>query len=54
MANTKPKTKTDYIHCRANPKLKEAAMRVAQHEGKSLSDLIADALKFYVKARYPA
>ena len=52
MANTKPKSKTDFIHCRANPKIKEAAMNLAKHEGKSLSDLIADALKFYVQSRY--
>lgn len=52
MANTKPKEKTDFIHCRASPKLKSAAMRVAQHEGKSLSNLIADALKFYVSSKY--
>lgn len=27
-------------------------MKVARHENKSLSDLIADALKFYVQTKY--
>lgn len=52
MANTRPKSKTEFIHCRANPKVKAAAMKVAQVEGKSLSDLITDALRFYVQSKY--
>lgn len=50
--NTRPKVKTDYIHVRISPKVKNAAREMARVEQISMSDLVARSLKFYAKARY--
>lgn len=52
MANTRPKTKTDFIHCRTSPTIKAAAMKLAKKEGRSLSDLLEEAIKLYYRERY--
>lgn len=51
MANTKPPVKTDYLHIRISPSIKEGARLLASSEGRSMSDLVSDALRFYVKFR---
>lgn len=51
MANTRPKSKTDYIHVRIEPRIKEAARVLAAGEGISLSDLVSRSIRLYAKAR---
>lgn len=51
MANTRPKSKTDYIHVRIEPRIKEAAKALATHDGISLSDLVSRSIRLYAKAR---
>ena len=50
--NTRPKVKTDYIHVRISPKIKNVAREMAKVEDISLSDLVAKSLKLYAKTRY--
>ena len=50
--NTRPKVKTDYIHVRISPKIKNVAREMAKVEQVSMSDLVAKSLKLYAKTRY--
>lgn len=50
--NTRPKSKTDYIHIRATPQLKEVAKELARLESISMSDMIARALRLYARTKY--
>lgn len=52
MANTAPKIKTGYLHCRFDPRLKAVAQRVAAREDISLSNLVVKALTFYIRTKY--
>lgn len=50
--NTRPKSKTDYIHIRATPQMKEVAKELARLESISMSDLIAKSLRVYARHKY--
>lgn len=50
--NTRPKSKTDYIHIRTTPQLKEVAKELAKLEAISMSDLIAKSLRTYARVKY--
>ncbi len=52
MANTAPRIKTAFLHCRFNPKIKDLAQRAADREGVSLSAIVEKSLVFYLKTRY--
>ena len=52
MANTAPRVKTAFLHCRFNPKLKDKAQRAADLEGVSLSSIIEKSLLFYLRTKY--
>jgi predicted HicB family RNase H-like nuclease len=52
MANTAPKVKTAFLHCRFDPRLKALAQKAADREGVSLSHLVVQALMFYIKSKY--
>lgn len=42
--------KTEYLHIRINPILKEAATAAASSEGKTLSEWVTDLIKLAVEA----
>lgn len=52
MANTAPKIKTGYLHCRFDPRLKAVVQKVADREKISMSNLVAKALTVYIRANY--
>jgi predicted HicB family RNase H-like nuclease len=46
------KTKSAFLHCRFDPRLKELATKAAAREEVSLSSLVEAAIKFYLRERY--
>jgi predicted HicB family RNase H-like nuclease len=52
MANTAPRVKTAFLHCRFNPKLKDKVQRAADREGVSVAALVEKSLVFYLRTKY--
>ena len=52
MANTSPRVKTAFLHCRFNPKIKALAQRAADREGVSVAAIVEKSLLFYLRTKY--